>query len=1127
MSYVQEHGFFGLPVSSLRQHLRLELLIHHLIAGVASPPIEMRSPSIGRGTGAIANAPGLKTGVGHEMNRDHITERHAHAMNRKGDKYNLIYGTLHRYSVPLYHRVGRGNVLGLSSRYRIDRDTADGDALILRTDFSRTDGKKSKAKSAFLGLDKQHTRLLRVRKDPLTESTIDASRDFIPLSASAGSRHKGIPDDIDTDDEKYAYRSIHGKAKREEDILSDLEAASDTDTSEVGLRVDPDEEIKSLNAELLRSVDQNPTDIAAWIRLIDHQELLLKGPGRESRALTSAERQSLADIKLSLYEKALKKAGNSPFKDRLLLGLLEEGAKLWDTKKLSARWQTVLSANPQYLSLWVRYLDFRQTEFLAFTYERCFNTYLECLKLNRPALDRPEKAHVQIYLFLRLTLFIREAGFMEHAVALWQALFEAILFRPEELGALDEEKTMPALIEFWESEVARIGEVGAKGWKSGDNILLEPKNFTPASRVDPRAIFASWAVCERERTSNARLPARSLDESDDDDPYRVIIASDLQEILPLVWKVNPADELINGYLYFCQLPPIKSPNNLETTSVWAGDNFLRNALISDMEITPENWLSGQLRGSESGALSPVSFPHPNFIQTTYTLFANQEAWFSSLTSWTKAILNPRSDIDPDWVRRTLRLLVEAYPRNDDLAEYTIAVELACNDREAKKYAKSILRKRSSNLRLYNSYALVESRSGNRTAADHVWATTLSMSKTFPDHDRVDSVLLWHTWVWESLDTRKIAQASYLLLSMPQNSVELKAIPEVISETMFSATNLLKTRNFLSDAQENVLVSRKANIFVACTDCLALLTYLSQSSDMNKALEAYSTALNRLNTLPDHARTFKSFTTELLHQARARLVYYHVHTSSLYKPSHIRTLLSESISLFPHNTIFLSLFAWNESRFRIEERVRDVVRDVTSETKHRIDPNNTITTTQQVPITTHLFSIYTEISRPVFAGSTLHSARAAFEKAIGATTPASPAHSSNTASARSSLTLWKLYILFELSRNEVARAKDVFYRAVRACPWSKELVMLAFTHLRADVVRAQSESGTASTKSAEGMDFDELRRVYNVLVEKELRIHVDIEEEIDEVARRLDYAVASGLPIDMPEDAESGDERMEE
>ena len=309
--------------------------------------------------------------------------------------------------------------------------------------------------------------------------------------------------------------------------------------------------------------------------------------------------------------------------------------------------------------------------------------------------------------------------------------------------------------------------------------------------------------------------------------------------------------------------------------------------------------------------------------------------------------------------------------------------------------------------------------------------------------------------------------------------------------------------------------------MAYTDCLAVLLYLSQSLDLEKSLEAYSTATRRLATLPAQAEAFKSFTTEVLHQSQAKLIYHHVRKGGAYKPSHIRALLADSISLYPHNTIFLSLFAWNESRNRIEERVRGVIRDITTtQTRNKYNHDVTMSPTQQVPVTSHLFSIYTELSRPVYAGSTLHSVRAAFEKAVGDPTPSKSdinRTSSTTAgtTARSNLSLWKLYILFELSRHEIQRAKDVFYRGMRACPWSKELIMLAFTHLRTDAVRQRYGD------TGQGMGFDELRWVYNVLVEKELRIHVDVEGMLDDIA--VDRQGGMQRPIDLPEDGESGDE----
>lgn len=706
-------------------------------------------------------------------------------VDRKGDRHNLIYGTIHRYSVPGYYRVGRGSILGLPPRYKIDRDTAEDDALFIRTGAWQGDATRGKSKSLFAKLKKQSPKLVRMRHDAISNDISDVDKDFLPLRASK-SRNRSGAGNADSDDERLAYRSILGKAKPEDNLPSDVEAASGSSEDE-GHHIDLSDEIKQLNVDLSRNVERNPYDVDAWLRLIDHQEAVLRGAENETRPLTYAEKMSLADIKLSLCEKALKKTENNPAKDRILLRLLDEGAQLWDTRKLSEQWQSILKSNSQFLSLWVKYLDFRQTEFLDFTYERCMATFIDCLRLNLSSPSGPEKVHVQNYLFLRLTLFMREAGFTEHAVGLWQAALESTIFRPDELNLSRE--LLPAFIEFWESEVARIGDVGSKGWRSRSSLPVEPKAFAARSQLHPKSIFATWPVCERERILNARIPARSLDESDDDDPYRVIISSDFDEFLPLMWEVNSTDGLVDAFLYFCRLPPLASPSNISTTSRWVGDNFLRNEFMGDSHSTLNEWLSG------TADESAVSFPYHNFIHTADTFFANWPIWFSSFQRFAE-LPGGRSDIDADWVRRSLLLLVEASPENDDLAEYALGLEFVLNKKEAKKYAKALLKKRPTKLRLYNSYALMEHRSGNHAAGDHVWATSISMSKDFAQHDRTDSALLWRTWIWESLEARDIARASALLFAMPQHSVDLTSL-SAPGQLTLSPTEMLKMNNVSS------------------------------------------------------------------------------------------------------------------------------------------------------------------------------------------------------------------------------------------------------------------------------------------------------------------------------------------
>lgn len=62
-----------------------------------------------------------------------------------------------------------------------------------------------------------------------------------------------------------------------------------------------------------------------------------------------------------------------------------------------------------------------------------------------------------------------------------------------------------------------------------------------------------------------------------------------------------------------------------------------------------------------------------------------------------------------------------------------------------------------------------------------------------------------------------------------------------------------------------------------------------------------------------------------------------------------------------------------------------------------------------------------------------------------------------------------------------KAKEVFYRSVAACPWAKELYMEAFR---------EGLNGEFS----EG----ELRGIFQTMVTKGLRMHVDLEEFLERI-----------------------------
>lgn len=201
--------------------------------------------------------------------------------------------------------------------------------------------------------------------------------------------------------------------------------------------------------------------------------------------------------------------------------------------------------------------------------------------------------------------------------------------------------------------------------------------------------------------------------------------------------------------------------------------------------------------------------------------------------------------------------------------------------------------------------------------------------------------------------------------------------------------------------------------------MALVEYLS-SSTISKA-----TALDVSSSLPIYDSLLRELRERGLSSSRQyeigltsgkiRLLYYHSRTSRSFRMALLREALEEAIvevkqSGRKANTLLWSLYAWNESRSRIEGRIRGWLRD------QIIRPGG-----KENTVAGYGFAIWAE-SR--MTGSNVHAIRKLFEEAV------------DCPFTRGSVALWKLYIEFELRGKEPVRAKLVLFRALRCCPWSK-------------------------------------------------------------------------------------------
>lgn len=156
-----------------------------------------------------------------------------------------------------------------------------------------------------------------------------------------------------------------------------------------------------------------------------------------------------------------------------------------------------------------------------------------------------------------------------------------------------------------------------------------------------------------------------------------------------------------------------------------------------------------------------------------------------------------------------------------------------------------------------------------------------------------------------------------------------------------------------------------------------------------------------------------------------------------------------IHIFPQNTIFLSLFEWADSSLRVIDEVRTLLHENVLSPPHD-------------SFSSRLFAIQHEIQR-----GNINTTQAAFEHALTGD------------ACKSSTTLWILYIRFcSLHRELRAKVKDILFRGLRHCPWSKDVMMEGFVTLNTE------------------MESSELKAVFNTMTSKGLRVHVDLEEFLD-------------------------------
>ncbi|KAI9250894.1 NRDE-2, necessary for RNA interference-domain-containing protein [Phascolomyces articulosus] len=889
----------------------------------------------------------------------------------------------------------------------------------------------------------------RIRIRPDSNVQVEADLNFIKIENDGETTQKNKNDQVISSG--VDYRSIEGPNvhnRSDEEDVSEEEGESF------------DEYIRRRTIEFNKKLAQDRNDVELWLAFINFQDEAAQGlnTGVEGKSKSKANKSSLNDVKMSIFEKALEA---NPTDETLLLAYLTCGEEIWDTLTLLRHWDQALKARPESIRLWADYINLRQTNFSSFSFTQCVKVFEDCIStLNKVAYrlqkvrknvdnleERENIESVMVYVFLRACLFMKQSGYHERAFGTLQALVEFTLFQPH-IFTLSFDITFEDMVaefsDFWDNEVLRFEE---------DTLTRETASPEEDDEEDVYSLV-DWVRLEEAKESRNRLPMKMKDVAPDivdEDPYAITLSDDIREFLFCITAPETKQGLIYSIFVFLGLP--FTPPGVGTNTHFCVDTFTHNELKLDGFWPSERrpllltYIDGIAMDPERTTNDSRPYDYPvSYPVGISELFARHDHWFSCVTNC--HVENP---LEAEFTRNAFKQLLSlkwanhlavCYLSFESRKSYLTQINIGCLY-SARIVAKTLLKDNQTNLSLWNAYAQMEKSHGKLKEARKVYQTALATYHTFPNQDQAMIPLVCSAFAQLEWEEGQSDEALKILASLGSEQ------PYEPKGPAPSNAQILKVQRFYEQktSQLSMLTGstkQEMDISFHYTICYALFQFLTRG--ITEASNVFEHALEYIEER--HAE--RGFESEVLWVAYAKIVYKNISMNHRkgYKPGHLRYLLQRALLLFPNNTVFIGLYVWNEARTKLYNRVRSMF---TSSIES--DPN----------VILWLSSIRTELH--YHQPYDINQVKSLFESAVEKT------------STRSSILLWKLFIEHEVKCGEMIHAKSLFYRAIRACPWSKEICLLGIRLLS----RYLSEK--------------ELHEIVSLMMEKEIRLRHPIDDRL--------------------------------
>jgi len=533
-----------------------------------------------------------------------------------------------------------------------------------------------------------------------------------------------------------------------------------------------DDYMYKVTSDLNGKTRSDPMNTQAWCSLADFQKFMPRAKNGQT------------DRVLSIYKKALEYNSTS---DRLLVRLLRTASDLPD--KADVLWDQKLREHPNKPLLYNEYFKYRMgLPNFSVTTHRDICAY--CMKVLRAARNKLvaktkfHDGHGFFYdlssieqtcwtVYLDLMTLERQAGYLERATAMLQAIVEFNFFTPPNLMIYEERITY--FEAFWESETPRIGEPGALGWRQWQYLFKQDMNPNPED-AEP-------------------FPNGNISRS-----KHVLWTKEGTHLVPKELPSGVANRWVRKWLkneenlgVYNWLPYHGNPSETEDFERFVMFDDIKELLFEVTDETLKQKIlvdSLEALGIEDSVISlglrserPSDSPQelfetmPNFNQCIQPYASPKDAEELTRRQYQKADVEDQADA-LSWLKDNLGLDMEdsqpqpSLVREVDDQNVIFAwnmFQLLQNDRETlclkglslglecankgiecgRKLAKKLLKKEPTNLRLWHIYAQMEFTQGRLKDARRVYKIALKQLGGVPQSEgRYAPLIFWHCFETE-------------------------------------------------------------------------------------------------------------------------------------------------------------------------------------------------------------------------------------------------------------------------------------------------------------------------------------------------------------------------------------------